>query len=115
MKAADAEALLVTADSLFVWQQARIAELAQKNGMPSMFHSRGGVQAGGLMSYGQDLEAIYRHAATYVDKILKGSKAAELPVEQPMRAHLAINRKTARVLRINVPTDLLLRADEVIE
>ena len=73
------------------------------------------VVAGGLMSYGPDVANYYRSAATYVDKILKGAKPAELPIQQPARIHLAINRKTAKALGIRIPQELLLRVDEVIE
>ncbi len=110
-----AEAVIVAGDAFFVGQQRQIAELAVKNRMPSMFSYREGVEAGGLMSYGQDLADFYRRAATYVDKILKGAKPGELPIEQPTRIHLAINRKTATALGLTIPQELLLRADEVIE
>jgi putative ABC transport system substrate-binding protein len=110
-----AEAILVVADGLFIGQRRRIAELAIKHRIPSIFSYREGVQAGGLMSYGQDLIHLYRRAATYVDKILRGAKPSELPIEQPTIFHLAINRKTAKALGLSIPQELLLRADEVIE
>jgi putative ABC transport system substrate-binding protein len=110
-----AEAVLVVADSFFIGQRRQIADLAMKHRIPSMFSYREGVEAGGLMSYGQDLVRFYRHAATYVDKIIRGAKPSELPIEQPMIFHLAINRKTAKVLGLTIPNELLLRADEVIE
>ena len=110
-----AEAVIVAADAFFVQQRRQIAELALKNRLPSMFPFREDVQAGGLMSYGQNLADSYRRAATYVDKILKGAKPGELPIEQPTRFHLAINRKTAKALGLNITNELLLRADEVIE
>jgi putative ABC transport system substrate-binding protein len=82
--------------------------------MPGIFSHRFFVEAGGLMSYGQDFSRNYRHAATYVDKILKGAKPADLPVEMASNLQLVINRKAAKALGLTIPTALLLRADEII-
>ncbi len=92
----------------------RIAELALKHRLPTMFDSRTYVEAGGLMSYAPRLADIYRRAATYVDKILKGAKPADLPVEQPTTFELVINLKTAKALGLPIPQPVLIRADEVI-
>ena len=115
MKRDRADAVFIAADPYFIGQRREIVELAARNRLPSVFSYREDVQAGGLMSYGQDLTDFYRRAATYVDKILKGAKPGELPFEQPTKIHLAINRKTAKALGITVPQQLLIRADEVIE
>ncbi|MGH9650140.1 MAG: ABC transporter substrate-binding protein [Terriglobales bacterium] len=115
MKQERAGGMIVLADPLFMTQRRQITELAVKNRVPAMFWTRELAEAGGLMSYGQDLAEHFRRAATYVDKILKGAKPAELPVEQPMKLELVINRKTAKALGLVIPQELLLRADEVIE
>ena len=115
MKREHAEAVIIAADAFFFGQGRQIAELALKNRMPSIFQDREHVEAGGLMSYGQNVTDFFRRAATYVDKILKGAKPGELPIEQPMRIHFAINRKTAKELGLNITNELLLRADKVIE
>jgi putative ABC transport system substrate-binding protein len=109
------EALILAPDTFYIWQRRQYATLALKHRMPTMFPFREQVEAGGLMSYGQNLADHYRRAASYVDRILKGAKPGELPIEQPTRLHLAINRKTAGALGLTIPQELLLRADEVIE
>jgi len=115
MKRERADAVIVHPDSLFIGQLRQIAELAAQNQLPSSYYYREAVQAGGLMSYGPNLADYFRRAATYVDKILKGAKPSELPIEQPTRIHLAINRKTAKALGITVSKEILFRADEVID
>ena len=109
------EALLVVTDSMFIFQRARLADLAVKNRLPAMFGVREFVDAGGLMSYGVSVPDLMRRAATYVDKILKGAKPADLPVEQPTKFELVINLKTAKALGLTIPQSLLSRADEVIQ
>ena len=110
-----AEAVMTPADGFYIGQAKRIAELAIRHRVPTIFTDRGNVKAGGLMSYGQNLSELYRRAAIYVDKILKGAKPSDLPVEGPTTLHLAINLKTAKALGLTIPRELLLRADEVIE
>jgi putative ABC transport system substrate-binding protein len=110
-----AEALLVVPDSMFVLQRTRLADLAAKNRLPSMHGVREHVEAGGLMSYGPSALAVWRRAAFFVDKILKGAKPAELPIEQPTKFELVINLKTAKALGLTIPPSLLQRADQVIE
>ncbi|MGH9576680.1 MAG: ABC transporter substrate-binding protein, partial [Terriglobales bacterium] len=99
---------------LFV-NRAKIVELAASKRLPAVYFFKPFVEAGGLMSYGASLEDSYRRAATYVDKILKGAKPADLPVEQPTKFDLVINMKTAKTLGIKIPQSILLRATEVIE
>jgi putative ABC transport system substrate-binding protein len=110
-----AEALLVAADSAFIIHRARLAELAAKNRVPAMYGIREHVEAGGLMSYGPSTVANYRRAAYFVDRILRGAQAADLPVEQPTKFELVINLKTAKTLGLTIPPSMLLRADQVIE
>src|SRR6266540_4978916 len=110
-----AGAVLVAADSLFHFHRARLANLTTKHRLPSMHGLREIVEAGGLMSYGPDTTYQIWHAATYVDKILKGAKPADLPVEQPTKFEVVINLKTAKALGLTIPPSLLQRADEVIE
>lgn len=108
-------ALIAPADSLFISQRKLIADLAVKHALPSMFFSREQVVAGGLMSYAQSLPEQFKRAAYYVDRIVKGAKPASLPVEQPTRLELVVNAKTAKLLGIKIPPEMILRADEVIE
>ena len=110
-----AGALLVLAEPLFTVHRARLVDLAVKSGLPAMYGGREYPEAGGLMSYGPDLRDNNRRAATYVDKILKGAKPADLPIEQPTKFELVINLKTAKALGLTIPSSLLLRADHVIE
>jgi len=95
--------------------RGKIATFAQRNRLPSMYPTREYVEAGGLMSYGPSLPDLFRRAATYVDKILKGAKPADLPVEQPTKFELVLNLKTAKALGLTIPQSLLQRADQVIE
>ena len=110
-----AAALIVLPDPFFHKQAPGIAELAAKNRLPTMFWSRELAEAGGLMSYGQNIAENFRRAATYVDKILKGAKPGDLPVEQPTKFELVINMKTAKALGLRISPSVLARADEVIE
>ena len=110
-----ASAVMVATGSISFFNRERIGELALKNGLPSIFSLREFVTAGGLMSYGESLFDFHRRAAAYVDKILRGARPAALPVEQPTRLFLVINRKTADALSLSIPPTLLARADEVIE
>ncbi len=110
-----AGALLVLADSSFGLHRARLQGLAAKNRLPAMYGSREYAEAGGLMSYGVDVRDNFRRSATYVDKILKGAKPADLPVEQPTKFELVINMKTAKALGLAIPQAVLLRGDQVLE
>ena len=114
MTNAHADALLVLADNIFFEHRRRLAELAAMSHLPTMYQGREHVEAGGLISYAASVPDVWRHGATYVDKILKGAKPADLPVEQPTRFELVINLKTAQALGITMPPSLLLLADEVI-
>ena len=95
--------------------QKRIVAFALKSRLPSTYDSREAVDGGGLMSYGADLADSYRRVATYVDRILKGAKPADLPVEQPMKFELVINLKTAKQIGLTIPPELLARADKLIK
>ena len=110
-----AHALLVLAFGPYIVERQRIAELAIRYRLPTMFNLRDHVEAGGLMSYGPDFNALVRRGAVYVDKILRGAKPADLPVEQPTKFDLVINLKTAKALGLTIPPSLLQRADQVIE
>ncbi len=110
-----ANALAIMPNPLFVVALKRIADFALQKRLPSIFHLREFPAVGGLMSYGVDRNDLFRRAATYVDKILKGARPADLPIEQPTKFELAINAKTAKALGLEVPPALLATADEVIE
>jgi ABC-type uncharacterized transport system substrate-binding protein len=109
------DGLYVTTGGLMLANQKRIAGLALKSRLPSMAVRREFVDAGGLMSYGADLAASYRRVAYYVDRILKGAKPADLPVEQPTKFELVINLKTAKQIGLTIPQSMLYRADRVIK
>ena len=113
--AARPSAFLALTNGMFLANRTRIVEFTARSRLPAIFPDREFVQAGGLMAYGPSLTANFRRAAGYVDKILKGAKPADLPVEQPTQFELVINLKTARALGITIPPSLLLRADEVIQ
>ncbi len=115
MTKARAGALTVLGSPLFVNERRRLADLAAKNRLPAVYPGRLYVDAGGLMSYGTNLADLLRRAATYVDKILKGAKPADLPVEQPTKFELVINLKAAKALGLTIPRSVLARADQVIE
>jgi putative ABC transport system substrate-binding protein len=109
------DALLVLGDPIFWYQRSRIVELATKHRVPGMFGQREFVEDGGLMSYGANLLDNFRRAATYVDKILKGAKPGDLPIEQPTKFELVINSKTAKALGLTLPQSVLVQADQIIE
>ena len=115
MTRARAGALTVLPSNMFLREHRRLVDLAAKNRLPAVYFSRDFVDAGGLMSYGANGPDLYRRAATSVDKILKGAKPGDLPVEQPTKFELAINLKTARTLGLTLPPGLIARADQVIE
>ena len=110
-----AEALVVLPDALFITERVQLLTLAAKNRLPAMYQQREIVEAGGLMSYGPNFLGQFRRAATFVDKILKGAKPADLPVEQPTKFELVINLKPAKALRLTIPQSVRARADQIIE
>jgi putative ABC transport system substrate-binding protein len=109
------DGVYVSAGRLMSANQIRIVDFALKSRLPSVFYDREAVDAGGLMSYAADLAATYRRVAYYVDKILRGVKPADLPVEQPTKFELVINQKTAKQIGVTIPQSLLYRADKVIK
>ena len=108
-------ALTVLGTAMFFSERRRLVDLAAKNRLPAVYPQREFVDAGGLMSYGPDLADLFRRAATYVDKILKGAKPGDLPVEQPTKFELVINLKAAKALGLTIPSSMLGRADHIIE
>ena len=115
MARAHAQAVLVLSSAFLTAERQHLTELAMRHRLPTMFSQGEFVDAGGLMSYGPDYGDLFRRSAVYVDKILKGARPADLPVEQATKFELAINRKTAKVLGLTIPPSLLHRADHVIE
>ena len=109
------EGVLHADTPLFVTHRARLVDAVAASRLPAIYPARVYVEAGGLMSYGPDLPDVWKRAAAYVDKILKGAKPADLPIEQPTKFELVINLKTAKALGLTIPSSLLLRADQVIE
>jgi putative ABC transport system substrate-binding protein len=108
-------AVMVASDAIFFGQRQRIAELALNNRLPTMFSLREYAEAGGLMSYGENIADFFRRSAFYVDKIFKGARPGDLPIEQPTRFNLVINRKTVDLLGVTIPPQLYIFADEIIE
>jgi putative ABC transport system substrate-binding protein len=100
---------------MFFSERMRLLDLVAKNRLPAVYAQREFVDAGGLISYGPNLADLFRRSATYVDKILRGAKPADLPVEQPTKFELMINLKTAKALGLTIPPSVLGRADEVIQ
>lgn len=109
------QALIVAGDAVLFTQRRQIAKLALMNRLPSIFPKREYVEAGGLMSYGENLADFFRRAASFVDKIFKGANPGDLPIDQPTRFHLVVNRKTADAIGLVIPPPLYILADEVIE
>jgi putative ABC transport system substrate-binding protein len=110
-----ADGLLVLSTPLFMGAAKQLAELALTHKLPTMFGPREHVEAGGLLSYSPDRADLYRRAATYVDKILKGANPGEMPVQQATKFELVVNLRTAKALGVTIPQSVLLRADQVIE
>jgi putative ABC transport system substrate-binding protein len=110
-----AEVLIVLQDSLVIAHSKQIIEFAAKHRLPGMYFDSRWIDMGGLMSYGPNYTDLFRRAAGYVDKILKGRKPSDLPVERPMKFELVINLKTAQQLAVTIPPNVLARADKVIK
>jgi putative ABC transport system substrate-binding protein len=109
-----AQAVLVLPNSVVNADRSRLVALAAKHRLPSVYSARGVVDGGGLMAYGPNFAVQWRRAADYVDKVLKGSKPAELPIEEPTQYKLVVNLRTAKALRLTIPESVLLRADQVV-
>jgi putative ABC transport system substrate-binding protein len=112
---AQAGAIVILSGSMFFTHRARLAELAIRSRLPRLMAGRESVEAGGFMAYGADIGAGFRRAADYVDRILKGARPGDLPLEQPTKFELVVNLKTARALGLTIPPAVLARADEVIQ
>jgi len=110
-----AQGVLVLGTAIFVAERQRVAELAIKHRLPAMSNLKDVVEAGALMSYSPNWDDLYRRGAIYVDKILKGAKPADLPVEQATKFELVINLKTAKAIGLTIPQSVLARADQIIE
>jgi putative ABC transport system substrate-binding protein len=110
-----AGALLILPDGVFLSQRRQIAEFAVKRRLPAVYGPGGYAEAGGLMTYGANFHDVLRRAATFVDKILKGAKPADLPIEQPTKFELVINLRTAKAIGLTIPPSLLQRADQIID
>jgi putative ABC transport system substrate-binding protein len=115
MTRAGAEALITLADAVLWNHRARVVELTAQRRLPAMFPEREFADAGGFMAYGPSVPDSFRRATVYVDRILKGAKPGDLPVEQPTKFELVINLKAAKALGMTIPSSLLLLADEVIQ
>jgi putative ABC transport system substrate-binding protein len=110
-----AGAVLILADPMTFFHRSRLAELAAKRRLPTMHGLKGHVEAGGLMSYWAHQAELYQRVGSYVDRILKGAKPGDLPIEQPTKFELVINLRTAKALALTIPSSLLQRADQVID
>ena len=110
-----ADAVLTLTSAILLSQRAQLADIAVKSRLPAIYHQSQYVEAGGLMSYGASITDMDRRSATYVDKILKGAKPADLPVERPTKFEFVINLKTAKALNLTIPQSVLFRADKVIK
>ena len=115
MTRAQADALSVLTSAMLFTERKRLVDMAAKNRLPAVYPWKEGADVGGLMAYGPNVADLYRRAATYVDKILRGAKHADLPVEQPTKFELIINLKTTKTLGLTIPPSALGRADRVIE
>jgi putative tryptophan/tyrosine transport system substrate-binding protein len=113
--ASGAHGIIVVLDPLFVQNRVKLVQFMAERRLPAMYFTKLFAEIGGLMAYGGSLEDSWRRAATYVDRILKGAKPADLPIGQPTRFELVVNLKTAKALGLTIPPALLLRADQVIE
>ncbi|HEY7252550.1 MAG TPA: ABC transporter substrate binding protein [Methylomirabilota bacterium] len=115
MKHAHVHAIIMAANTPFLGDRRRLADLAISNRLPMMAPAREYAEAGALMSYGTDYPDLFRRAAGYVDRILRGAKPAEMPIEQPTKFELVLNLRTGRALGLKIPTQISGRADEVIQ